>query len=293
MTTDLSASAPPASWPAIRKRVRERTPPGGVRKLPRPVSLGLQILLLAIVLLLWQYLPEIKWVSSRVTFLDRFYVSSPTRVFTEIRELLSTGVNGLTVWPYLWATLEATVLGAAIGLALGALVGLALSNAVRFNQVIGPFIVAVNSMPRIALVPIIVIIVGPTIRASIISAVLVVFFLGFFNAIEGGRSVPVELLSNAYLLGANNREQLLRIRVPFVLTWTFAAMPNAIAFGLLTVVTTEVITGIKGMGALILSATTNVDSTLSFAVVIILSVVGLVLHGLASLLRRRVLHWLP
>jgi NitT/TauT family transport system permease protein len=121
--------------------------------------------------------------------------------------------------------------------------------------------------------------------------VLVVFFLAFFNAVEGGRSVPKETIANVALMGATNLHIMRYVRLPNVINWTFAVMPNAISFGLLTVVATELITGIKGLGSLILSATSNVDASLSFAVVVLLSLLGLILYGLAVLVRRRVLRW--
>jgi ABC-type nitrate/sulfonate/bicarbonate transport system permease component/dihydrodipicolinate synthase/N-acetylneuraminate lyase len=263
------------------------------RWLSRPLMLTLQLLIVVVFLLAWQYLPTIQAVSTNIRFLDRFYVSSPTTVANVIWHLTTTGVNGLTVWPYLGNTLTATVVGSVIGLVCGGLAGLILSNSIVLNRLLSPFVVVINSIPRIALIPIIVLIAGPTVKASIVSAVLVVFFLGFFNAIEGGRSVPDDMVANARLLGATGFQQMRRIRAPHVLIWTFAATPNAISFGLITVVTTEVLTGVQGMGNLILTATTNVDSALSFAVVVILGVVGLALYGLTLLLKRRVLHWLP
>jgi NitT/TauT family transport system permease protein len=241
-------------------------------------------------LAMWQYLPDVAWVRDQVHWVDPFFISSPSRVCTELRHLF-TGTHGPSVWPYLVNTLKATFLGTAIGIAIGLAAGALLSDQPKLAEVVAPFITMMNSIPRIALIPIVVLIVGPTITASVISAVLVVTFIAFFNALQGGRSVSPHVLQNAALLGANRRQIMLRVRFPYVLMWTFAAMPNAIAFGLLTVVTAELLTGSKGMGNLIFSATTNVDATLSFAVVIILSFVGTVVVALTEQLKRRLLHW--
>jgi NitT/TauT family transport system permease protein len=81
------------------------------------------------------------------------------------------------------------------------------------------------------------------------------------------------------------------VRLPHVMVWTFAAIPNAVAFGLLTVVTTELLTGSTGIGGLMLIATSNVNASLSFAVVIVMSFVGIVLVTAADRVRRAVLHW--
>jgi len=249
-----------------------------------------RVLIAAAFLLLWQYLPRVIWVRHQVHWVDPFFISSPSRVYRELVHLF-TGTHGPSVWPYLENTMKATFIGTAIGLAIGVLAGAVLSDNPRLAQVMAPFITMMNSIPRIALIPIVVLIVGPTLEASVISSVLVVTFIVFFNALQGGRSVSQTVLQNARLLGANRRQIMFRVRFPYVLMWTFAALPNAIAFGLLTVVTAELLTGSIGMGNLIFSATTNVDATLSFAVVVILSFVGVTIVAVTEQLKRRLLHW--
>lgn len=264
----------------------------GERRLRRPTQIIWQLGLLAAFLAGWQWIPSSHgWFEQRISFLDPFYISSPSRAFSTLWYLF-TGTHGrVSIWPYLRSTVEGTLIGFAIGLILGAAAGLFLSNAPRVRQVVTPFLVLINSMPRIALIPVIVIIAGPTTSASTANAVLVVFFLAFYNAVEGGASVPHETIANAALMGASNWQIMRFVRLPNVVMWTFAVMPNAISFGLLTVVATELITGVPGLGSLIQAASSNVDSSLSFAVVILLSILGLVLYGLTVLLRRRMLRW--
>jgi NitT/TauT family transport system permease protein len=249
-----------------------------------------RIAIVAVFLLTWEFLPKIDWVRSEIKWADPFFISSPSLVFDKLRDLAS-GTNGVSVWPYLWNTLKATFIGTAAGLAIGLVAGAVLSDRQNLATMVRPFITMMNSIPRIALIPIVVLITGPTLTASVISAVLVVAFIAFFNAFEGGSSVPRNVLQNAVLLGASRRQVMTRVRFPYVMMWTFAAMPNAIAFGLLTVVTTELLTGSQGMGNLIFSATTNVDATLSIAVVVILSVVGTIVVSLSDRLKQSVLHW--
>jgi NitT/TauT family transport system permease protein len=154
-----------------------------------------------------------------------------------------------------------------------------------------PFVIAINASPRIALIPIIVIIVGPTIMASVLTAILVVFFVAFFNAYEGGRTVPVHVLQSARIFGATPGQIMLHVRFPYVMAWTLAALPNAVSFGLVAVVTAEILTGTAGLGRLILQSVTTVESSLTFAVVSLLSVLGIVLVTLAEAFEKRYLHW--
>jgi NitT/TauT family transport system permease protein len=251
-----------------------------------------QIVVLAAFLAAWQFLPDLGWLSSKYKFLNRFFISSPVKVWNMIIGLL-TGQNYLheSIWPYVGATVQSTVAGTAIGLVLGAGLGVVMSNSKHLSDVVQPFVLVTNSIPRVALVPIFIIIAGPTARASLLAVVTVVFFLGFFNAFEGGRAMPSALIDNAVLLGASPLAVIRYIRVPAVARWTFAAVPNAISFGLVTCVTTEILSGVRGMGSLIETAAENVDATLSMAVIVVLVSVALLMYGFAVILRKLAIRW--
>lgn len=268
----------------------DRRRPAAIR---RAVAVNvLRVLLLAAGLAIWQWGPEWKPIYSNIHFMTRFQISSPVLVVKKIGQLLKGDETGVpSVWPYLGNTLEATILGVVIGMLLGVIAGLLLAEVPLLNDIFKPYIYLLNSTPRIALIPIIVILVGPTVKASIFSSILLIFFLGFFNAYEGAISVSTATINNSKLLGAKRRHIITTLRTPQALVWSFSILPNAISFSLIAVVTTELLTGVKGMGELILSATSQLDATLDFAVVTVLAFVGTVLIGLSILLRRIVLRW--
>jgi NitT/TauT family transport system permease protein len=250
-----------------------------------------RLLILAAVILAWQFVPQMDAVRERVNWMNPFFVSSPTRVAQEMYDLATASNGAPSVWPDLWVTIKTTLIGTGIGLTIGTLLGAFLSNNQRLAEIVSVYVTLLNSMPRVALIPIIVIIVGTGSRAAIVASAIVVTFLTFFNAFEGGRSVPLPMLQNAQVLRAKKRQIMTRVRFPHVLIWTFAAVPNAVAFGLVSVVTTQLLTGTEGMGGLMLTATSNLDADLSFAVMIYLSVIGIVLVTLADRVKRAVLHW--
>lgn len=251
----------------------------------------IQIAILVAFLGLWQWLPSVGFLRSHVTFLDPYFISSPSQTATTLLSLMQ-GTNGYTsVWPAAWSTAIATLVGTAVGTVLGAAVGLITSNYKALSDILRPFILAANAVPRIALIPIIVIMFGPTKTATITTAITVVFFLVFFNAYEGGRSVRPEILENARILGAKPLTTMWQVRRPYTVAWTIASLPNAVSFGLVAVVTAELLTGTNGMGRVLLDSVTTVQSSLTFAVVVILSVLGLALVALAELLRTHLLHW--
>jgi NitT/TauT family transport system permease protein len=262
------------------------------RDVPRWVVLAGQISVLVIFLAVWEWAPEWNFASSHIGFLSRFDISSPQAVGEEIYNLLTGSKSGVPfVWPYLWHTVESTILGVAIGMGLGIAVGVLFSEFPHLAKVFFPYIHLFNSTPRIALIPIIIIIAGPTLRASVITSVLLIFFLGFFNAYEGAMSVSESTINSSRLLGAKRHHLSTTLRLPQALVWSFGVLPNAISFSLIATVATELLTGARGMGELVLSASSQLNAQLSFALVIILCIVGTIFISLGIGLRRVALKW--
>jgi NitT/TauT family transport system permease protein len=243
------------------------------------------------VILGWQYLPTVKGLRKHSPVFDPFFVSSPTKVAILIYQMATASHGQPYIWPYLWDTLEATLIGTAIGVAAGAVFGLVVSNSPVLQGALNPFIALINATPRVAFIPIFVIIFGPTQATAIVTVVAVVFFLSFYTAYEGGLRVPVVLLQSASLLGATSGEAMLRVRWRYVLAWTLTTVPNALSFGLVSVVFAEVLTGQMGMGELLTNSISTVNATLTFSVVVVLGVSGVILVAIANVIEKRALHW--
>jgi NitT/TauT family transport system permease protein len=148
-----------------------------------------------------------------------------------------------------------------------------------------------NTIPRVALIPIFVVIARPSLTALVLSVIAVVGFLAFFNALEGGRSIKRSVLDNVELLGASPVNIMMSVRLPVAIEWTFAVLPNAISFGLVIAVTAELLAGLRGIGQLLLISMTNLRADLTFAVILILSLLGVVLYAAGKLLYRLVVRW--
>jgi NitT/TauT family transport system permease protein len=244
-----------------------------------------QILIVTGVLSAWQWIPTIGGIRNVSPALDPFFISSPKRLGLQLYRLATGADNTRTVWAPARQSLEPAVAGTFIALVVGVIAGLLVSRVLR------PFVVLMNAIPRIVMIPVIILVAGSSLGADITVGFFVVFFLVFFNAFEGGRSVPAEVMENARVLGAGPRDQLLMIRLPYVLVFTFAVLPNAIAFGLTAIVTAELFTGANGLGQLLVLAIDSANSDLTFAIVTILSIAALILITGAQFLRDRILHW--
>jgi NitT/TauT family transport system permease protein len=253
-------------------------------------ALVFQVLIVVGVILSWEFLPTIPEFQQLSIFFDKGFVSSPSEIMgTLIR--VGTGQGVTPIWEFVQETLQNALTGTAIGVTLGVIAGLILSNDERMSQVLRPFVVAMNSVPRIALIPLIVILVGPNERSTIIAASLTTFFTVFFNAYEGGRTIAPHVLDNAQVHGASALQIMLRVRFPYVLAWSFAVLPNALSHGLLSTVTAEVFTGHNGLGRQMFVALVTNSVSLTFAIAVILAVTGVILITIADQVQRRLLHW--
>ena len=104
---------------------------------------------------------------------------------------------------------------------VGGVGGLLCGGNEELYKVVRPLVMALNAVPRITLVPIIVVVVGASPTADALSAAMLVVFIVFYNAVEGARSVSPETIEFARLLGASKRTRLLKVRGPYALAWVF------------------------------------------------------------------------
>jgi NitT/TauT family transport system permease protein len=259
----------------------------------------LRCALVAAVVAVWQWAPLVPGITGWAPILDPFFISSPARIVAKFWELTTTtGDTGAilksgNLFVQLGATLEATVLGFVVGVGSGFLAGLVLSQARTAADIVHPYLVAVNALPRIALVPLIIMIFGTGLGSKVVLAWLIVFFIVFFNTYAGGRAIEPTILDSCRILGASRRQLLWTVVIPNVAGWTFAILPLAMSASIIGVVVGEFVGGAQGLGFIITVALGQLEATELFVALITLCIVAVVLIGLATRLERRLLHWRP
>lgn len=254
--------------------------------------LAWQVSLLLLLLAIWEFGTRVPWLAQNVNVLDPFFVSQPSRVLSKLYDW-TFGVKAGYLWPNLFSTLGATFLGLIVAVSTGFAVGLLFSQRRRLAEILSPFIIALNSLPRIAFVPLITMILGLGMASKVATAWFIVFFLVFFNTFKGALSIERELMDFCRTLGASERQITRTVRIPNALAWTFAALPNAVSFSLIGVVLSEFVGSTTGMGYLIIVALATLNSAEMFAALAVLCIVGVVLVMIFRLLERRVLRWAP
>ncbi len=267
------------------------TPVATARDVNRWTVALIQITSVGAFLLVWQFAPEISAVRDLMPFMDRFFISSPVDVADRLLDMV-LGRTQPNVWRLLGTSARGIVIGGALGLAVGTFGGLIVSHSPTMNEIVSPFLTALNATPRLALVPIFVVVFGPTQTASIVVCAFVVFLRTLFSAIAGGRSVPDSVMLNAYLLGAGQLG-LLRIRWKYVTVWVFAVLPSVLSTAFIAGLLTEILSASAGLGRLVRQSLERLDATTTMALVVFLSVIGASLSRAGRMAARWRLHWFP
>jgi NitT/TauT family transport system permease protein len=254
--------------------------------------LGILVVLLAA----WEWLTGIKAVSRTpgLYWIDPFFVSRPSAIVARFVHLASGDVR-LTIWQMALSTVQSTLCGFVVGVSTGFVAGLVLGRNGRLARVLEPYIVAFNSLPRIALVPLITMIFGFGLAAKIVLAWTIVFFIVFFNTFQGARGVDPDLIHAARFLGASERQIMRTVIVPSALAWTFASLTPSISFALIGVVVGEFLGGESGggLGYLIIQSLGTLNAADMMVALIALGVIGIVMALGIKQVEMRLLRWRP
>src|ERR1700744_1592011 len=195
------------------------------------------------------------------------------------------------LWVATGVTLKNTFFGFIAGVTSGFAAGLILGRSDRLSAIFQPFITAVNSIPRIALAPIIVLAFGIGDTSKIVTSWIVVVFLVFFNTFEGARSIDEGFINAARLLGASEWQITRTVVIPSTMALVFASLMPAISFALIGVIVGEFIVEERVIGRVIIEPKARVEASVMMVAVIILMLVGVILSALIWRLQAYLLRW--
>jgi ABC-type nitrate/sulfonate/bicarbonate transport system permease component len=209
----------------------------------------------------------------------------PTRIASaawHIRSLLIS--NG-------WTTLQEVLLGFLLGAALGVLLAVVVGTSKLASRALYPWLVISQTVPIVAIAPIIVIWTGFDIRPKLIIVALVTFFPVTVNMADGLRAVEPELLDLLRTLGARRWQRFRTAQLPASLPFLFSGLKVAAVFCTVGAVFAEWVGSSSGLGYLILTYNQQSATTDMFATVLALSLIGILMFALVSLAARMALPW--
>jgi len=199
------------------------------------------------------------------------WVSDPVSVGDRVAEWMTGGF----IYPHLWATLENAISGLVVGAGLGVLCGLVLGRLVVVARVLDPFVLALYSIPQIAMFPFFVLWLGIGNGPKVALVASLVFFPLYFSTIVGVRATDRDLVAAVRVMGAS-RVQLMRYAIiPSLGAYVTAGLAVAVPLALLGALLGDMLLGSKGLGFVIVNASNTYDATGVFAGAVIVMLLGL------------------
>ncbi len=214
------------------------------------------------------------------------------RPSSALAELGPYAASGL-LWRDLSTTLIEAMVGLVLGIIGGAALGLALGYSRRASELIEPVLVSLNSLPRIAVAPILLPWLGLGIASKIALSFFTVFFVIFFNTYLGVRSVEPELVKAVQVMGGDRMHLARFVVLPSVFTWIFAALRTSVSFALTGAVVGEFVGASSGLGYRLNIAAGLLDTKRVYLILLILMVFAVTLVEIAKRVEARLLRWRP
>jgi NitT/TauT family transport system permease protein len=194
---------------------------------------------------------------------------------------------------HFWITLAETLLGFVAGATVAFVFGTVIAASRPAEYFLYPYIVMFQSMPKVALAPLIIVWFGLGLGSKVVSAALIAFFPLLVNTIVGLRSADEDRVDLMRSLGATQMQIFWMLRLPSALPFLMAGLEVAMVFALVGAIVAEFVGSEAGLGMLIQSRNFSMDVAGEFAVLFILAALGLGLNAVVVLVRKRVLFWDP
>jgi len=225
--------------------------------------------------------------------IDPFFFGSPVGIVLRLADWAVRGTAYGSLWLQIWVTLEESLLGFVFGVASGVIFGVLLGEVPYLADVFGPYIKIVNALPRIVLGSIFTIWLGLGLSSKVMLAAVLVFFVVFFNAFQGVRSVDRNLVANARILGASRWQVVQHVVFPSALTWIIASLHVALGFSIIGAIVGEFLGSQRGLGLVIATAQNTFDANGVFGAMLVIGVLALSAEALMAVVEKRLLAWQP
>ncbi|QQO29711.1 ABC transporter permease [Klebsiella michiganensis] len=241
---------------------------------------GWRVLLVVVIVAFWQF-------GVSIGLVNAFLMGSPAGIWLEFVRLISNGelLQNTSV------TVYATITGFVLGSLLGSFSGLLLWHTPILARILDPFFIALNSLPKIALAPIIIIWFGSGLFSKIALAFIATYVVALISAWQGTHQIDDSQVNLMRSLGANRNQIFRKVVVPSTLPWIISAFRLNIGFALIADIGGEFISSDYGLGKMIFVAGNLFNLNVVWVGVFTLLVVALVLYLIVVQLQRRLLPW--
>jgi NitT/TauT family transport system permease protein len=240
----------------------------------------LPAIVMALLVVVWE-------AAVRLFAIPVYLVPAPSVIWTD-----SLAMGG-TVVSHTLATLRTVMIGFVVSIVISLPLAVALTSSPLVSNAIYPLLVLTQSIPKVALAPILVVVFGATELPRIIVTLLVAFFPLVISIAVGLLSVPPDLLELGRSYRASRFQELYRIRLPYSVPFIFSGLKVAIALSVVGAVVAEFVNADRGLGYLIITTTAFFQVPVAFGALIVLSVMGVVLFQAVVVVERVFFPWSP
>lgn len=216
-----------------------------------------------------------------------FFLPPPGRVAARFWEMVLDG----TLPRHALVTFNEVMAGLALGLAVASVVGYALAKSRTAERLLAPYIVASQSVPVVAIAPLLVIWLGVGLLSKVVVCALIVFFPVLVNTVVGLRSVEPDLRDLMRSLKATRLQTFLKLELPGALPILLGGLKIGATLSVIGAVVGEFVGADRGLGFLVNSGRGQFDTPLVFVAVFSLVAMALALYGVVSILERALLAW--
>lgn len=240
-----------------------------------------KLILFLVLMSAWEGVARLGWVPPVV-------LPAPSAIAERGIALFTSG----EIWPHLIATTIEVVLGFALGVGAGFLFGVLVALVPSVEKYVYPYIVALQTVPKVAIAPLFLIWFGYGITSKIVIAGLVCFFPVLVAVMSAFHTTDRDQLDMMRAFGATRWQIFRHLRAYSAMPTIFAGIEIASVFAIIGALVGEFVGAQAGLGYLITALNFNIDVAGVFAVLILLSVLGTVLHGLVKMISRRAVFWI-
>jgi NitT/TauT family transport system permease protein len=232
----------------------------------------------AIILVLWQ-------AYTRMFGISRIVLPSPSDIILASIERYDLLIRET------WPTFLESVYGFGLAVVIGIPLAVCVANSRTLNLTLYPILVATQSVPKVAIAPIILVWFGLGIESKLAIAFLVAFFPIVVDTATGLQSTPSGLLELARSLRASPVQVFAKVQFPAALPFIFSGAKVAVTLAVIGAVIGEFVGSVGGLGNLLLTANSQLDSALAWAALVWLSILGIVLFAAVALAQRLLMPW--
>lgn len=227
------------------------------------------------------------WIYVAVKHVPAYILPSPPKVWNSLEKMFVKG----TVYPHLWTTTYEVILGFVIGAFLGIVLGYIFIKVDALKTMLMPYMIFLQTAPKIALVPLFVIWFGIGLVSKVVLIISMVLFPVLSGMMLGLESIPPDVRNLMKILKASKWQIFSQVEMQYSLPALFASMKVGIVQAVIGAIVAEWMSGKQGLGYILTYASSTYDTPMLLAGIIVTIILGIATYQVISVLEDKFLYW--